>query len=115
MTGAGLIAEQSLTAAQCRADVRFTSNSRHYCGASKIRSPGWRAMPLANYVRDFEGIALPLRTNVRFTPSEGITQFVPSREARVYDSGVGPGLFLGVLLRFDSPDDGLWQAKSLGR
>jgi len=60
-------------------------------------------MPLANYVRDFEGIALPLRTNVRFTPSEGITQFVPSREARVYDSGVGPGLFLGVLLRFNSP------------
>ena len=61
------------------------------------------SMPLANYVRDFEGIALPLRTNVRFTPSEGITQFVPSREARVYDSGVGPGLFLGVLLRFNSP------------
>jgi len=52
---------------------------------------------------DFEGITLPLRTNVRFTPSEGITQFVPSREARVYDNGVGPGLFLGVLLRYDSP------------
>ena len=103
-----MIAEQSLATAQCRADVRFTSNSRR--GASKIRSPGWRAMPLANYVRDFEGIALPLPTNVRFTPSEGITQFVPSREARVYDNGVGPGLFLGVLLRFDSPDDGLWHA-----
>ena len=28
---------------------------------------------------------------VRFTPSEG-TQFVPSREARVYDGGVRPGL-----------------------
>jgi len=32
----------------------------------------------------------PLRINVRFSPSEGITYLVPSREARVYDCGVGP-------------------------
>jgi hypothetical protein len=37
-------------------------------------------------------MALPLRTNVRFSPSEGITQLVPSREARVYNCGVGPGV-----------------------
>ena len=72
-------------------------------------------MPLANYVRDFEGIALPLRTNVRFTPSEGITQFVPSREARVYDSGGRTGSLSWCSPPVQQPDDGLWQAKSLGR
>ena len=36
------------------------------------------------------GMAQGLRNMVRFSPSEGITQLVPSREARVYDCGVGP-------------------------
>jgi hypothetical protein len=41
------------------ADVRFTSESGHYCGASKIRSPGLRATTLANLQRDFEGMIRP--------------------------------------------------------
>jgi hypothetical protein len=38
---------------------------------------------LANLQRDFEGMALPLRTTALF---------VPSREARVYNCLVGPGV-----------------------
>jgi hypothetical protein len=68
-------------------------------------------------------MAQPLRTNVRFSPSEGITQLVLSREARVYNCVVGPGvpsllrrvaMCSCFALRFDGPDDGLWQANRWG-
>jgi hypothetical protein len=64
---------------------------------------------LANYVRDFEGMALPLRTNVRFTRQP---QLVLSREARVYDSGVGPGT---PNPRLDGPRRWPVASKPLGR
>jgi hypothetical protein len=44
---------------------------------------------------------------------DSITYFVLSREARVYDGGVGLGSF-HFLPRFDSPDDDP-ASKSLGR
>ena len=62
-------------------------------------------------------MAQPLRTNVRFTPSEGITRLVPSREARVYDSGVGPVPFArrdAALLRcYSGCGVHAWRAASL--
>ena len=56
-------------------------------------------------IRNTFAMALPLRTIVRFTPSEGITQLVPSREARVYDSGVGPREDRSCIIGPDSPDE----------
>jgi hypothetical protein len=59
-------------------------------GAGPKFAAGLRAQSaLANCMRDFGRIAQPLRT-MSALPRQ--PQLVPSREARVYDSRVGPGM-----------------------
>src|SRR5215471_16829660 len=57
---------------QSRADVGFTSNSGHYGGASKIRSPGWRKTTLANLHLLFQGM---MKSQQRWKARRGLPSF----------------------------------------